>query len=267
MQALDRLDADDAFVLGLVRQQRRAGDVADGVDARHVGLAEAVDDDRAALGFHAEFFQAEIFDIADDADRGDDAIDGQRLRAALAVVDGRGDAVGLLVELGHLGAGEDLDALLLKALAREGRDLGILDRQDLRQHFDHGHFGAERAIERREFDADGARTDDEQRLRHLLRHHRLEIGPDQFLVRLEPRQHARPRAGGDDDVLGLIGAGAERAFRRLRLRPAFTVILPGASIIASPQITVTLFFFIRKPTPSLSRFDTPRERFTTAAGS
>ena len=46
-----------------------------------------------------------------------------------------------------------------------------------------------------------------------------------------------------------------------------TVTLPGASIAASPQITVTLFFFIRKPTPSLSRFDTARERFTTAPAS
>ena len=40
-----------------------------------------------------------------------------------------------------------------------------------------------------------------------------------------------------------------------------------ASIEASPQMIDTLFFFIRKPTPSLSRFDTPRERFTTAAAS
>src|SRR5689334_24257778 len=38
-------------------------------------------------------------------------------------------------------------------------------------------------------------------------------------------------------------------------------------IEASPQITCTLFFFIRKPTPSLSRFDTARERFTIALGS
>ena len=89
-----------------------------------------------------------------------------------------------------------------------------------------------------------------------VRHHGLEIGPDQLLVGLEPGQHARPRAGGDDDVLGLIAPGAERALRALRSRPDFTVILPGASIAASPQITVTLFFFIRKPTPSLRRFDT-----------
>ena len=116
MQALDRLDADHALVLGLVRQHRRAGDVADGVDARHVGACRAVDHDGAAVDLHAELFQAEVLDVADDADRGDDAVDGERLRAALAVVDGGGDAVGLLVELGHLGAGHDLDALLLERL-------------------------------------------------------------------------------------------------------------------------------------------------------
>jgi hypothetical protein len=46
--------------------------------------------------------------------------------------------------------------LALKAFAREGRDFGILGRQDLRQHLDHRHLGAERAVERREFDADRA---------------------------------------------------------------------------------------------------------------
>src|SRR5579862_2763464 len=215
MQPLDRLDADDAFVLGLVRKERRPGDVADGVNAGNVGFAGAIDDDHAALGFHAELFQAEILYIADHADRGNDPLDGERLRAAFAVVDGGGDAVALLVELGLLGAGQNLDALLLETFAREGGDLGVLGRQDLRQDFDDGHFGAERAIERGELDADGAGTDHEQRLRHAVGHHGFEIGPDEFLVGLDARQHAWPRAGGDDDVLCLIGAGAERALRRL----------------------------------------------------
>ena len=153
------------------------------------------------------------------------------------------------------------------ALRANAGDLGVLDRQDLRQHLDHRHLGAERAVERGELDADRARADDQQRLRHAVRRHRLEIGPDQLLVGLEPGQHARPRAGRDDDVLGLIGARPERALRRFAPARPSRVILPGASMRASPQITVTLFFFIRKPTPSLSRFDTPRERFTTAAGS
>ena len=217
MQALDRFDADHAFVLGLVRQHRRTGDVADGVDARHTGLAERVDDDATAVGLHAEFFQPELFDIADHADRGDDALDFKRLRLA-ALLDGGDDAVGFLVELHHLGVGVDLDALLLEALARESLNLVVFDRQDLRQHLDHGHIGAERAVERGEFDADGARADHQQRLRNGRRHHGLEIGPHQFLVGLEAGQHARPRAGGDDDVLGLIGARPERALRRFALR-------------------------------------------------
>ena len=171
----------------------------------------------AALGFHAEFFEAEIFDIADDADGGDDALDGQRLHAAFAVIDGRDDAVGLLVEFCHFGASVNFDALLLETLAREGGDLGILGRQDLRQHLDHGHLGAKRAIERGEFDADRARADDKQCLRHAVRDHGLEISPDQFLVGLDARQDARPRAGGDDDVLGLVRTGAERALRRFAL--------------------------------------------------
>src|SRR5579859_3456316 len=53
LQSLDALDADHAFMLGLVREQRRAGNVADGIDAGHVGLAGAVDDDGAALGLYA----------------------------------------------------------------------------------------------------------------------------------------------------------------------------------------------------------------------
>jgi len=71
-------------------------------------------------------------------------------------------------------------------------------------------------------------------------------------------------------MLGLIGARAERALGGSVFRRAsegFTVILPGASIAASPQMTLTLFFRIRKSTPVLRRFATPRERATTALGS
>ena len=124
-----------------------------------------------------------------------------------------------------------------KLLRAKRLDLVILDRQDLRQHLDHGHLGAERAVERGKFDADGAGADDQQRLRDCRRHHGLEISPHQFLVRLEAGQHARPRAGGDDDVLGLIVRPARARPWALRLFEAFTVTLPGASIIASPQIT------------------------------
>src|SRR5262249_27137395 len=67
MQALDVLDADDAFVLGLMRQHRGTCDIADGVDAGHVGPAQTVDHDAAAFRLDAELFQPKVFDIADDA--------------------------------------------------------------------------------------------------------------------------------------------------------------------------------------------------------
>ena len=78
VEALDRLDADHAFMLGLVGQHRRARHVADGIDARHVGVAIAIDDDAALVGFDAEGFKAEVFDVADHTRGGDDAVHGDR---------------------------------------------------------------------------------------------------------------------------------------------------------------------------------------------
>jgi hypothetical protein len=52
---------------------------------------------------------------------------------------------------------------------------------------------------------------------------------------------------------------------------SLTVTWPGslplaaAVMVASPQITSTLFFFNSMPTPPLSRVETPRERLTMAA--
>src|SRR5262249_43058114 len=120
LEAFDCLDADDALVLGLVGEQRWTGNVADRVDAGDIRAIERIDRDRAAIGFHAQFFKAEIFDIAGHPNRGDDPLDGKGLRVAFAVVDRRGDAVRRLVELAYLRACEDLNALLLELLAREG---------------------------------------------------------------------------------------------------------------------------------------------------
>jgi hypothetical protein len=217
LQPLDRLDADHAFMLGLVREHRRTCDVADRVDAGHVGPAELVDDDAAAVGLHTELFQSEAFDIADDAGGGDDAV-GRDLFGFAARFDRCRDAVAVLVELRHLGAGHDPDALLFERLVRERGDLRVLDRQDLRQHLDDGHVRTHGAVERRELDADRPRADDQQRLRHPVGVHCLEIGPDQLLVRFETGQRAGPRTGRDDDVLGLIRTRSGGILRRRRRR-------------------------------------------------
>src|SRR5690349_17657240 len=119
MQALDRLDADDTLVLGLMREHRRAGNIADGVDAGYVRLVELIDLDDAALGLHAELFQSQVFDVADHADRRDDPVYSDGFRFA-ADFDGGGDAIALLVEFRHLCTGMNLDALLFEALAGKG---------------------------------------------------------------------------------------------------------------------------------------------------
>src|SRR3982074_4890 len=62
-----------------------------------------------------------------------------------------------LLEPGHLGAGQDLDAILLEPLARQAGDFGILDGEDLRQHLDHGDVRSHGVEERCEFDADRTR--------------------------------------------------------------------------------------------------------------
>ena len=217
LEALDRLDADDALVLGLVREHRRAGDVADGVDAGHVGAVERSTTMMPRSVFTPTFSRPRPSTLPTtptaEMTRSTVSVCVPPLPSSMVAV----TPSPFLSSFVTLAPVRILMPCFSKLLAREGGDLGVLDGQDLRQHLDHRHLGAERAVERGELDADRAGADDQQRLRHAVRHHRLEIGPDQLPVGLEPGQHARPRAGRDDDVLGLIGAGAERALRRLAL--------------------------------------------------
>ncbi len=156
----------------------------------------------------------------------------------------------------HRGAGVDLDPLLLEGLAGEGRDLFVLDRQHPVEHFDDRHLGAHVAVEAREFDADRARADDQQRFRDRRRDHRLLVGPHQLAVGFETRQRARPRPGREDDVLALRG-------RRPACRPSSTASLPLPASRPCAVEHVTLFLRIRYATPFDNCLATARERATT----
>jgi hypothetical protein len=103
----DPLDSDDTFVHCLVRQTRRADEVADRVDAGFAGAQPFVDDDVGFLYGDAGVFEPDAFDIADDADREDDALDGELTPLPSSVVErpnrngrnrwqknGRGDILG-----------------------------------------------------------------------------------------------------------------------------------------------------------------------------
>ncbi|MPL73135.1 hypothetical protein SDC9_18928 [bioreactor metagenome] len=197
----DQLGHHHPLVGGLVSKPGRAGDVADRVKPRHAGAAELVDHHMGAIDLHPKRLEPEVLDIADDADGRDHRVELGG-GGALRVFEMRGDAdARLAVEFLHRGLLEDLHPLLDEGLLGESRNLGVLDRQHPVHHLDHRHIGAERVEEAGEFDADRARTDDQEFLRHPHRHQRVLVGPDQIAIGLEPRQAARTGAGGEDDVL------------------------------------------------------------------
>src|SRR6185369_17903758 len=119
VEAGDVLDADDALMHRLVRQPGRPDEIADRIEAGLAGAQPFVDDDMGALDFRLSVFEADILDIADDADRQDHALD--RDVGALAVCLDLSRHIILAALQGFDGrAGVDLDALLLEALAGEG---------------------------------------------------------------------------------------------------------------------------------------------------
>ena len=87
-------------------------------------------------------------------------------------------------------------------LLRKGRNFLILDRKNTRQDFHHRDLSAQIGIKAGELHADGTRADHEKALGHRLWHHRFLIGPNQLAIGFEAGQLTRPRAGGDDYVLG-----------------------------------------------------------------
>ena len=217
MPARDQFGHHDALVAGLVRQPGRTGQIADGIDALDPGAAVFVGDDMGAVDLDPRLLQAQPFGVADDANGRDHRVEIMRLGLAADLDMGRDD-IALAVQLLDRGLFHDRHALLDELLPGECADLGILDGQDAVHDLDDGRLGAKRVEEAGEFDADGARSDDQQLFRHVRRDQRVLVVPDQLAVRLQPRQLARPRAGGQDDgfrgdLLGpLVGLDGHAAF-------------------------------------------------------
>ena len=93
----DPLDADDTFMHRLVGQPWRADEVADREDAGFAGAQPFVDDDMASFDGDAGIFEADIFDIAEDADGKDDALDGD-LAPLPSSLDARDDILAIALQ-------------------------------------------------------------------------------------------------------------------------------------------------------------------------
>ena len=186
------------------------------VDAR---AAEFVGHDMGAVDLHARLLEAQPLDIADDTDRRNHCVElfGGDFAARFEM---RCDLALCAVEFLHGRLLQDLHPLLFELFFGEGRDVLVLDRKHAIHHLDDRRVGAQSVVKAREFNADGARSNDQQLLRHPRRHQSVAVGPDQIAVGLQPRQLTRPRAGGDDDVFGgqrlgaLVGFDLDLAFAR-----------------------------------------------------
>ena len=116
----------------------------------HAGAAEAVRRDHATLDLHAQGLEAEVLGVADHADGGDHPVGGY-LGRCLPLPSSMVAAIALSAPFltpVTLAPVRIVMPSLLEALAREGRDLGILDGQNLRQHLDHRYLGAHGTVER-----------------------------------------------------------------------------------------------------------------------
>src|SRR5690606_18611031 len=104
------------------------GDVADGVDVRHIGAHVVVDGDGAALGqLDAGVLQAVALHAGREADGLQHLVHGDGLDGAgLVVLDGDGDLGAVVVDGLHGRTGGDGDAELLVGLGDLLGDVGVL---------------------------------------------------------------------------------------------------------------------------------------------
>ena len=151
----------DAFHLADVSKQRtRRNDVADGVNARLIGLHGAVGADEAALQLDAGLLKPHPRRVRRPAHR-----DEYRLRFELltfAVRAGKFDcrALGGLRYFYDPRLGMQSNALLAKRFFKLDRNFLVLEWHGVREHLEQRDFSPEAVKNRGEFHAHGARADD-----------------------------------------------------------------------------------------------------------
>ena len=197
----DALRHGHALIFRLVRQHGPAHHVADGPDLGQIGAALVIDDDEAALVEHqADRPAIEPLRIRHAANGDDELVERGRLRLAGCIGIFHADVLAGR-DLADLHTQVNGQPLLGEYLGCFLGDLIIDHTEEGRQRFEHGHIGPEPPPHAAHFQADHARTDDAQRLRHLGNVQCAGVAQNQLFVESGARQRARIGAGGDDDVL------------------------------------------------------------------
>ena len=225
MAACDQLGHHHALMAGFVSQPWRTRDITDGIKARNPSAAEFVRHNMGAVDLDAKRLQPQPFDIADDTNCGNNRIKFCRY-SPFRIFQVRGHAnTRLAVQLLDRGLFQDLHALFDKGLLGKGADLGVLHRQHTVHHLTNRDIRPQGVEEAGKLDPNRTRSDHQKLFRHAFGLQGVAIGPNQIAVRLQPRQFARPRAGGQNDRLGaqllnaLIGFHRNNPRLRQRRRP------------------------------------------------
>lgn len=231
---LNVLDGSNGLLLGLVGKHGAEGDITDAADVGDLGAVLGVDDDTAALILlEANVLKAETLGVgaATDSDKDDITLElysnivSIRLTitntpragglskathslglATLGGVNLKLDGLASLVTGDDLGAGLEVDALLLQDLLDGLGDLKVhAGATDLVEELDDGDLGAETGPDGSHLETNDTTTDDEHLLGDLLEGNSASAADDAFLVDLKAGEGGDLGASGDKDVLALDG--------------------------------------------------------------
>ncbi len=234
LAAGDRLRRDDPFMRRGVGVSRCRDQVADGVDRRIAGAHPGVDLHVTPIELDLGSFEAETVGERAPPDGHQKHLGLERLGSPFLGADLHLDPLGADLHRLDLRPDTDLDAALAERLLHLRGNLLIFQRQDTRQHLDHGHGAAETAVDRGEFDADRARSQDDQAFRNELEPERLVAGDDPRSVDFQIGEHLGDRAGRQEDVPGgdrLRAAGPAAHFDLFRPLQSSDALHDGDAVL------------------------------------
>lgn len=166
-------------------------------------------------------------------------------------LDVHGDIVRAFFELRRLRACRRFSCPVFQTPAAPAREISSSSTGRTRSITSTTATSAPSAIETGEFDADRARSDNNEGFGHEIRHRRFAVRPNQLAIRLQPGQAYVPaRARRDDDMLGLQLAG-------FLLPSLLSSILPLPISLPYASNTATLFFLSKWPIPPDNCLATP----------
>ena len=199
---IESLDGLDGLVAGDVREPRGPDDVTRGVDSLDGGLVAVVGLDVAAIGESEHQGPSGQERLDADGHQRHVGLDG--LLDTLGIGNRDADGVCGGAGLDGLVAEQEVDALLGKGFLQGDGNLRVLDGEEVRQHLDDGHLGAEGVEEVGELHTDRSGADDHDGLGLLGKNKRFLGADDGLAVEGQTGQGAGDAAGGHEDVLGRV---------------------------------------------------------------